>query len=184
MASLCDKFAGIRHEYIEVSGLQWPCPEPGHPGTVYLHGDGPLKGKGEFMAAHYRPSAELPDEDYPLLLSTGRTLYHYNSATQTRRAKGADAKQPVNFIEMHRRDAKMRGLANGDKVVVSSRRGAVEAVVNVSPRMKKGCVWMPFHFAEANTNLLTNDAGDTVTGTGEYKVCAVHVRAAAQAAAK
>ncbi|MCP4807102.1 MAG: molybdopterin-dependent oxidoreductase [Proteobacteria bacterium] len=176
MASLSPKFAGISHERIEDAGLQWPCPDPEHPGTPTLHGDGPIRGRGIFQAAAYRPSDELPDNDYPLLLSTGRTLYHYNSATQTRRASGPDAKQPDNFVEMHRLDAKMRGVAAGELVRVTSRRGTVLARVFVSPRMRKGCVWMPLHFAEQNTNRLTNDAGDPITQTAEYKVCAVKVQ--------
>lgn len=179
MAGLCDKFAGISHERIgeDPRGLQWPCPTPEHPGTETLHGDGPIKGKATFQAIVYRPSAELPDEAWPLLLSTGRTLYHYNAGTQTLRAKGAMARQPENFIEMHRKDAKMRGLKDGQRVRVSSRRGALEAVVMVSPRMRRGCVWMPLHFPDSKTNHLTNDAGDAVTSTGEYKVCAVRVEA-------
>lgn len=178
MASLTDKFAGISHDRIDAAGIQWPCPTDEHPGTPTLHEQGLPPGKGRFQPVFYRPSAELPDEEYPLLLSTGRTLYHYNSATQTLRASGAVAKQPENFIEMHRKDAKMRGLSDGQLVQVTSRRGTVEAVVNVSPRMRRGCVWMPLHFPDSLTNRLTNDAGDAVTGTGEYKVCAVTVEAA------
>ncbi len=177
MASLSDKFAGISYERIEDAGLQWPCPTPDHPGTGTLHGEGPLVGKAPFQGVTYRPSAELPDSKYPLILSTGRTLYHYNSATQTLRDAGPVAKQPENFVEMHRKDARMRGLRDGQRVEVSSRRGVIEAVVNVSPRMRRGCVWMPMHFPDSITNRLTNDAGDAVTGTGEYKVCAVEVAA-------
>ncbi len=85
------------------------------------------------------------------------------------------AKQPGSFVEMHRADARRRGLKDGQLVRVRSRRGAVEATVAVSPRMRRGCVWMPLHFPESNTNRLTNDVGDTVTATAEYKVCAVQV---------
>ncbi|MEZ4237740.1 MAG: molybdopterin dinucleotide binding domain-containing protein [Myxococcota bacterium] len=176
MAALTTSYAGISHARIDAEGgLQWPCPTPDHPGTPYLHGSGPIRGKAPFQAIAYRPSDELPDEAYPLLLSTGRTLYHYNAGTQTRRASGPMAKQGGNFIEMHRRDAAVRGLSDGDVVRVSSRRGEVEARVLVSPRMRRGCVWMPLHFPESLTNRLTNDAGDTITGTAEYKVCAVTV---------
>jgi predicted molibdopterin-dependent oxidoreductase YjgC len=185
MAALSDKFAGISHERIDADGgLQWPCPTPEHPGTTYLHGDGPLVGIAPFQPIAYRPSDELPDEEYPLLLSTGRTLYHYNCGTQTRRASGPMAKQRHNFIEMHPRDARRRDLADGDVVRVSSRRGEVDAHVAVSPKMRRGCVWMPLHFPESLTNRLTNDAGDTVTGTGEYKVCAVTVSRVDRGAAK
>jgi formate dehydrogenase major subunit/formate dehydrogenase alpha subunit len=178
MAALSPKFSGITHERIDAEGgLQWPCPDPEHPGTGFLHESGPMIGQAPFQAIEYRPSDELPDEDYPLLLSTGRTLYHYNAATQTRRSSGANAKQPENFIEMHRKDAKMRGFSDGQLIQVTSRRGTVHARVNVSPRMRRGCVWMPLHFGEENTNRLTNDAGDPTTQTAEYKVCAVRVAA-------
>ena len=174
MAALSDKFAGISHARIgDEGGLQWPCPTPDHPGTPTLHGDGPIIGRAGFQAIHYRPSAELPDTDYPLLLSTGRTLYHYNSATQTIRAKGAMAKQPTNFVELHPKDAGRLGVSHGEPVRITSRRGSIVANVDVSRRVRRGCVWMPLHYADSLTNKLTNDAGDTVTGTGEYKVCAV-----------
>ena len=179
LASVADKFGGISHERIEdEGGLQWPCPTPDHPGTGTLHTDGPLKGIAPFQVTEYRPSDELPCKDYPLVLSTGRTLYHYNVATQTRRDAGPVAKQSRNFVEMNPRDAKQYGFDDGQTVTVASRRGAIEAAIMLSPRMRPGCVWMPFHFAESATNLLTNDAGDTTTGTGEYKVCAVQLSTA------
>ena len=176
-ASLTPKIAGVSYERLEEhrSGLQWPCPEPDHPGTPSLHLDGPMIGRAPFQAVDYRPSAELADDEFPLVLSTGRTLYHYNSATQTRRDAGPVAKQRSNFLEMHRYDAKQLGVTHGQTVKVLSRRGEVLAEVWVSPRVRVGCVWMPMHFAESRANLLTNDAGDAVTGTGEYKVCAVRV---------
>ena len=176
-ASLTPKIAGISHERLadNVAGIQWPCPDESHPGTPTLHMDGPMIGKAPFQAVDYRPSAELPDNDYPLVLSTGRTLYHYNSATQTRRDPGPVAKQRSNFLEIHRGDAKRLGIKHGETIRVLSRRGAIEAEAWVSPRVRRGCVWMPMHFAEQRANLLTNDAGDSVTGTGEYKVCAVRV---------
>jgi len=177
MAALSPKFSGISHERLEQhpEGLHWPCPDPEHPGSPTLHLDGPLIGTAPFQVAHYRPSAELADAEYPLVLSTGRTLYHYNSATQTLRDPGTVAKQSENFVEVHRRDARKLGVGNDDRVSVHSRRGRIEAVVVVSPRVRPGCVWMPFHFPDQLTNKLTNDAGDDVTGTGEYKVCAVRL---------
>jgi formate dehydrogenase alpha subunit len=176
MAQLCDPFAGISHARIdEQGGLQWPCPSAEHPGTETLHADGPIKGTAPFQPTTYRPSEELPDAEYPLLLSTGRTLYHYNAATQTRRSSGAKIRQPENFVEIHRKDARKRGFADGELVRVLSRRGEVQARIMVSPRMRIGCVWMPLHFGEQNTNYLTNDAGDPVTQTAEYKVCAVRI---------
>lgn len=184
LASLSDPFAGISHERIDAEGgLHWPCPTGDHPGTPTLHVDGPIKGKGTFQAVEYRPSAELADAEYPIVLSTGRTLYHYNSGTQTLRESGPCLKQPENFLELHRRDAKKSGLADGQRIRVISRRGEVEAVVLISPRMRPGCAWMPFHFPDQQVNRITNDAGDPVTQTGEYKVCAIRLEALAPEAA-
>jgi len=176
MASLSPRFAGISHARIDAEGgLQWPCPDPEHPGTPTLHEDGPIRGKAMFQPVEYRPSEEVADDEYPLLLSTGRTLYQYNAATQTRRDTGTVAKNPSAFLEMHAEDAARIGVDSGAWVIVSSRRGQVAVEVLVSDRMQQGCVWMPMHFAEARANLVTNDAGDAVTGTPEYKVCAVRV---------
>jgi formate dehydrogenase major subunit/formate dehydrogenase alpha subunit len=176
LAELSPKFAGISHERIEgEGGLQWPCPDDTHPGTPTLHMDGPLVGSAPFQVVEYRPSEELADDEYPLVLSTGRTLYHYNAATQTRREPGSNIKDPECFVEMHRRDAAKLGVEDGEKVNVVTRRGKVEGAVQVSRRMRPGCIWMPLHFAESRVNRLTNDAGDPVTGTAEYKVCAARV---------
>ncbi len=177
MVADAPKFSGISHARIETEGgIQWPCSSPDEPGTVYLHERGILRGKGLFTPVDYRPSAESEDSDYPLLLSTGRTLYHYNSATQTRREQGARLKQPEAYIELHPKDAGRRGIEDGDLVEVYTRRGAIHCRAMVSRQVRKGCIWMPFHFAEARANLLTNDVGDAVTGTAEYKVCAAEVR--------
>ena len=178
------KFAGITHARLDAmdergeafTGLQWPCPETEHPGTRFLHEGGVLRGKGRFTAVDYRPSMELPCEDYGLLLSTGRTLYHYNAATQTRRDAGPATKQPANFVQLHPRDARKRGVTDGEQVLVTTRRGEVEATALVTRDVRPGCIWMPLHFAEARANELTNDAGDAVTGTAEYKVCAAEIR--------
>lgn len=177
MAASAPKFAGISHERIDAegTGLQWPCTGPEERGTRYLHEGGVLRGKGQFQAVDYRPSAERPDDDYPLILSTGRTLYHYNAATQTRREPGALEKQPEAFVEIHPRDARRRGIEDGAKIRVETRRGQVVCRAILSKQVRRGCIWMPLHFAEARANLLTNDAGDPVTQTAEYKVCAAQV---------
>ncbi len=181
LAADAPRFAGISHGRIErerpygLTGLQWPCPDPDHPGTLYLHERGILRGKGLFSAVEYRPPHEEPDESYALVLSTGRTLYHYNAATQTRREEGLVDKQPEVFVELHPSDARKRGIESGDVVEIRTRRGAVRAPALVSRQVRPGCIWMPLHFAEARANVLTNDAGDPVTGTAEYKVCAAEV---------
>ena len=179
------KFSGISHARldaeaargeVEKTGLQWPCPTPEHPGTTFLHQEGVLRGKGLFQPVEYRPPMELPDEDYGLILSTGRTLYHYNAATQTRRESGLVAKQPESFVEIHPRDARKRDIADGDLIELSTRRGAIRARALLSRQVRPGCIWTPLHFPDARANVVTNDAGDPVTGTAEYKVCAAEVR--------
>lgn len=178
MTSLVPSFAGITYEHIEKlgHGIQWPCTDEEHDGTLYLHENGILRGKGLFTPVDYRPSKELADDAYPLVLSTGRTLYHYNAATQTRRAQGLHVKQSEAFVEMHPRDAGRRSVEDGDWVDVISRRGSLRCRALISKQVQRGSVWMPFHFAEARANLLTTDEGDEVTGTAEFKVCAAEIR--------
>ncbi|MCO4759867.1 MAG: molybdopterin-dependent oxidoreductase [Myxococcales bacterium] len=176
MAGLCDKFAGISYARIEAEGgLQWPCPTSDHPGTTYLHSDGPLRGKAQFIPIDYRRSAELPDPDWPMLLSTGRTLYHYNAATQTRREDGVNDKQQTCFVELHPHDGGTLGVTDQQEVTVQTRRGEIVAAVRLTTRVAPGRIWLPMHFSEARANLLTVDDGDGVTGTAEYKVCAARI---------
>ncbi len=182
MASLSPKFAGISHERIErEGGLQWPVETADAPSTEYLHKDGVLRGKGLFCAVEYRPPFESADVEFPLVLSTGRTLYHYNVATQTRRNEGLVAKQPAAFVELHKGNAYKLGISDGAIVEVITRRGRVRCRAMISRQVRRNCIWMPFHFPETRTNLLTTDAGDAVTGTGEYKVCAARVELVEQA---
>lgn len=176
MASLCPKFAGISHERIEKGGgLQWPVTSPDAPSTEYLHKGGVLRGKGLFQGVEFRPPFEQEDPEYPLILSTGRTLYHYNAATQTRRSDGLTKKQPEAFVEVHPRNAKKQGIEDGQLVDVVTRRGRVRCRAMYSRQVRRNAIWMPFHFPDARTNYLTTDAGDEVTGTGEYKVCAARL---------
>ncbi len=176
LASLAPKFAGISHERIEgEGGLQWPVPSPDAPSTEFLHKGGVLRGKGLFQPVEFRPPFEEEDVEYPLILSTGRTLYHYNAATQTRRNEQLDEKQPECFVEVHPANARELGIEDGQLVEVETRRGRVRARAMLSRQVRRNAIWMPFHFAEARTNELTVDAGDQVTGTGEYKVCAARL---------
>ena len=176
MASLAPKFAGISHQRIEKEGgLQWPVTSPDAPSTEYLHKGGVLRGKGLFQPVEFRPPFEVEDEEFPLVLSTGRTLYHYNAATQTRRSEGLSDKQPEGFVEIHPKYAREHGIHDGQMVWVRTRRSQVKARVMLSRQVRYNSIWMPFHFPEMRTNQLTVDAGDEVTGTGEYKVCAARI---------
>ena len=176
VADLAPKFAGIRYDRIEKDGLQWPCPDRDHPGSPFLHEGGPIRGKGLFYGLDHVPPWEQPDEDFPLLLTTGRTLYHYNAATQTSRSVGHLDKQSANFIEISPADASRHEIAEGQAIQVESRRGAVSAIAVVTDRVPSGTVWMPMHFAAARANVLTGDGRDSEVGTPEYKVTAVRLR--------
>ena len=176
-ADLAPLWTGIRYDRIEEVGLQWPCPDRDHPGSPYLHAPSPARpnGKGKFYPVEYQPPIEQPDSEYPFVLSTGRTLYHYNSATMTMREEGVTQKQEEPFVEMHPEDAQALGVTGGDWVRLVSRRGELEARARIGDRVYPGLVWMALHFAEAKVNWLTHDVGDPLIGTPEYKTSAVRV---------
>jgi predicted molibdopterin-dependent oxidoreductase YjgC len=176
-ADLAPLWTGIRYDRIEEVGLQWPCTDRDHPGSPYLHAPHPARpsGKGKFYPVEYQPPIEQPDSEYPFVLSTGRTLYHYNSATMTMLEDGVVQKQEEPFVEMHPEDAQALGVADGDRVRLVSRRGELEARAKLGDRVYPGLVWMALHFAEAKVNWLTHDVGDPLIGTPEYKTSAVRV---------
>jgi formate dehydrogenase alpha subunit len=178
LASLTPSLAGISYARIDQVGLQWPCPTPDHPGTPYLHEGRFTRGKGLMHAITFRPPAEVPDDEYPLILSTGRTLYNYNIGNMTRKNPAIKQKEDRNFVEMHESDAARLGIGDGGLARVTTRRGTLVVPARVGDRVRPGGLWMPFHFVETNTNVLTNDAFDNITRTGEYKACAARVEAA------
>lgn len=176
IASLTPSFGGISHERLDCGTfLQWPCPTPEHPGTPILHVGTCARGAGLFYPAKYRPSDELPDAQYPLLLITGRMYYHYNAGAMTGRCEGIQAISNHSYIELNELDAAALGIADGDRVKVSSRRGEIETTAAVGERVGEGEVFMTFHFADGNVNRLTNAATDEIARIPEYKVCACKV---------
>ncbi|RKX33961.1 MAG: formate dehydrogenase subunit alpha, partial [Verrucomicrobia bacterium] len=168
-------YGGISFDRIEEVGLQWPCPDKDHPGTVFLHEGEFKRGKGKFHATPFRAAAEEPDGDYPLLLTTGRYLYHWHTRTMTSRTEGLEELCPPVPIEIHPDDAAQLGIADGAKVEVSSRRGTIHADAVVTDRSPRGTVFMAFHFHEGAANKLTNDALDPIAKIPEFKVCAVRI---------
>jgi formate dehydrogenase alpha subunit len=178
MASLTPSYGGMSFERIDKVGLQWPCPTSDHPGTMFLHEGRFARGKGLMHAIKYRPPAEVPDEDYPFVLSTGRTLYNYNIGNMSRKSATIAQKQNENFVEMNTADAERLGIADGGAARVTTRRGSVAVRASVSDKVRPGALWMPFHFVETATNRLTNDAFDNITRTAEYKACAAAVEKA------
>jgi formate dehydrogenase major subunit/formate dehydrogenase alpha subunit len=167
--------AGITYQRIAKKGIQWPCPTLDHPGTPYLFKGGFPRGKASFTAVSYKPSDELPDNDYPFLLSTGRQLFQYHTGSMTRRVEAINTVSPTAYIEIHPDDARTRGIHDGDFVQVSSRRGSIHIRASVSDRPLKGTVFIPFHFREAAANKLTNTALDPISKIPELKVCAVKI---------
>jgi formate dehydrogenase major subunit/formate dehydrogenase alpha subunit len=179
IARVTPSYAGITYDRIEAEGLHWPCPHEEHPGTPILHREQFTRGKGLFHAIDYVPPAELTDDDYPLYLTTGRVLYHYHTGTMTMKSAGLNERVPECFVEISTRDAAEYGIDDGSRVEIASRRGKITATVQVSPKAVAGTVFIPFHFAQAAANRLTNAVLDPVSKIPEYKVCAVKVSKAA-----
>jgi predicted molibdopterin-dependent oxidoreductase YjgC len=132
VAKVTPSYAGISYERLEKGGIQWPCPTPEHQGTKFLHKDKFSRGLGLFSAIEYIAPNELPDKQYPFLLSTGRVLYHYHTGTMTTRAEGLNERCPESLVEINPADAEKMGIAEGQKVKVTSRRGTVEAKATIT----------------------------------------------------
>ena len=175
MRSVTPTYAGITYDRLETESLQWPCWDEEHSGTPVLHVDTCMRGKGRFVVVDHRNPAEMPDAEYPLMLTTGRVSAHYHTGTMTRKCWGLDGANPEEMVELNPHDATNLGIEDGDLVAVTSRRGQVQARVEVTQRVPEGLVFMTFHFTEASGNVLTNSAADPVTQTPELKVCAVNV---------
>ncbi len=178
IARLTPIYGGVSYERLEPENegfLQWPVTAPDHPGTPFLHKGKFSRGRGKFHAIHFKEAAELPDEEYPFILTTGRLMFHFHTGTMTRRTEKLHQEVPEAYVEIHPEDATRIGLDGQKRVRVSSRRGEIELAVRVTEYIKPGVVFIPFHFAEAAANALTHAALDPSSGIPEYKVCAVRV---------
>lgn len=180
IASVTPSFAGISHERLDSAevggrGLQWPCTSKEHPGTPIMHVGKFARGLGMFYPAKYEPSTQQVSEEYPLIMMTGRILYHYNACAMTGKQKEINELAPRSFIELNAEDAKNLGIADGDRVYVSSPKGTIASYADVSDKCKPGQCWMPFHFLDGNSNWLVGDHLDDISKTPEYKVTAVKV---------
>lgn len=176
-------FAGITYKRLdEGQGLQWPCPDEDHPGTPYLHRDDMDSGMpGFFAPVDHIPPAEEADDEYPIVLTTGRRRSTYHTGTQTGRASGFELLMPHEMCEINPIDAAEMGFEDGDTLVVSSRRGSVTVAAKVTDRSPRGAVFMSFAFPElTRTNDVTSDAYDFITETPEFKACAVKIEKAAE----
>ena len=175
IARLTPSYGGITYERLEKGSLQWPCPTPEHPGTSILHSQIFTRGKGRFMPLEYKPSKELPDDQFPLVLTTKRSLYQYHTGTMTHKVSALNALLGEGLVEINPLDAVALSLNDGDMVKVISRRGDVTAKAKLSGLTPAGVISMDFHFAEMPTNTLTNPAFDPVSKIPEFKVAAVRV---------
>jgi formate dehydrogenase alpha subunit len=176
IAALTPIYGGVTYERLEQDGfLQWPVPNAEHPGTPYLHKGKFSRGLGHFSSIAFKEPAEVPDEEYPLLLTTGRIMFHFHTGSMTRRSEKLDREVPEGYIEISPEDADHLGLDKSERVRVVSRRGEIETHAWITKRVPPGTVFIPFHFAEAAANVLTNPALDPVAKIPEYKVAAVRV---------
>lgn len=173
--SLVPSYGGITYERLEKEGLQWPCPDINHPGTRFLHKGKFSRGLGRFTINDYAQSSELPTEEYPYILTTGRLLHHYHTGTMTRRAWALDREYPIGFMEVNPKDAENLGLRNRKKVRVTSRIGEIIIEVRITENIMEGVVFIPFHFYESAVNKLVGKNLDPTVQIPEFKVCAVRI---------
>ena len=184
IARLVPQYGGVSHERLDATteGIQWPCPDADHPGTPMLHVDTfpTADGKASFVPVIHRDVAEPTDADFPLVLSTGRSLYHFHTGTMTRKVSGLNDIRKEELVEINPVDARRLAIDDDNVVRVTSRRGSVTSKARVTERSPPGTVFMTFHFAESPTNRLTIAALDPDSKIAEAKVCAVRVEPAGE----
>jgi len=171
MAKLTPIYGGISYERIKTGGLQWPCPTKDHPGTPILHKEKFSRGKGKFWPIEFKEPAELPDNEYPFILTTGRVIFHYHTGTMSRKSELLNKEVPTGYVEINPADAQKLNISNSSKVAVISRRGRLEINARITDQVKEGVVFIPFHFAECAANILTNPVFDPVAKIPEFKAC-------------
>lgn len=175
IAALTPTMSGISYARLERGGIQWPCPTPDHPGTPIMHTEKFTRGLGRFTPLVFREPVENPDNEYPFVLNTGRILQHWHGGTLTRRSVGLNWIVPEGEIQINTDDGERLGIATGELIRVSSRRGEATGKARLTAKLPRGMVFMNFHFAEIPTNALTGNAVDPVAKIPEYKVSAVKI---------
>ncbi len=173
--TLTPSYGGITYKRLEKESPQLPCTHEESPGTPILHVGTFIRGKGRFNSLKYKPPAELPDKDYPFILTTGRSLYHYQTGTVSRKVFGLNVLEPESLLEINPADAQSLNVKNEDFIKITSRRGQVTARAKVTESCLPGVVYMNFHFSETAVNTLTNPALDPASKITEFKVCAVRI---------
>lgn len=177
MAALTPKsYAGMTYGRLGLDGLQWPCPDLEHPGTPYLHKDQFARGRGKFHGVEYQDPAEMPDEKYPFFLTTGRMFAHFHTGTMTRVSPQLDVEQKTGYVSINPEDAGTLSVEDGDMLILTSRRGQIEVPAKITDSVKPGTLFLPIHFGENPTNVLTSsDAVDPLAKIPEFKVSAVKI---------
>lgn len=175
LRALTPSYGGITHKRLLSGGIQWPCPNPDHPGTPYLYKESFPRGKASFAPVEHAAPAEITDAEYPFVLTTGRNLYQYHTGSMSRRVAPIETHAGEAYVEISKQDAAKIGIKSGDKIKVISRRGTIEIKARVSDKVGAGLVFIPMHYAEAAANELTNDATDAIAKIPEFKVCAVKI---------
>ncbi len=187
LRTVTPSYAGITYERIEKCGIQWPCPNEDHPGTPILHANGPIRngGKGLLKCLTWQPSPDVGDPEYPYILNSSRILYHYHTRTMTDRTRAIHFTAPRKWIELWHEDAMEMGIAEGEWVKVSSKRGSIFAEARIVDTLQPGVAWMPFHYAEGANVLSDAHHLDPVSKIPGYKQIGIKIeKVDAETAAK
>ncbi|HUU07782.1 MAG TPA: formate dehydrogenase subunit alpha [Thermoplasmata archaeon] len=178
LAAVAPIYGGVDYERIDREIVRWPCPSKDHPGTKVLHTGSFKIGKGVFAIVEHTPPMEETDENFPFILTTGRNLFHFHTGSMTRRSVKLQRESPEPYVEINSADANQLDVLEGQSVRVSSRRGSITLAARVTDWIRPGTIFIPFHYAEAAANKLTNNALDPIAQIPEFKVCAASVERA------
>ncbi|HMK16118.1 MAG TPA: molybdopterin dinucleotide binding domain-containing protein, partial [Methanomicrobiales archaeon] len=178
VAKVTPSYGGMSYARLEKpEALHWPCPTADHPGTPILHKEkfAHPDGLGVLTPIEWKPPAEVPDKEFPLVLTTGRCIWQWHTGTMTRRSEDLEREVPTGWVEINPEDAAALRITNGEMVKAKSRRGEIQITAMVTPGIRKGEVFIPFHYVECAANVLTNNALDPVAKIPEFKACAVRI---------
>ena len=183
VTAVTPSYHGMSYARLDPDGLHWPCPTAEHPGTAILHREkfATPDGLGVFSAIEWKPPAEVPDAEYPYVLTTGRVIWQWHTGTMTRRSWSLEKEAPIGWIEINPEDAKALGVRDGEVVRASTRRGSIDIPARVTPEIIRGVMFIPFHYKEHPANMLTHNALDPIAKIPEFKACAVRVEKVAEA---
>ena len=182
VTAVTPSYHGMSYARLDPDGLHWPCPTAEHPGTAILHREkfATPDGLGVFSAIEWKPPAEVPDAEYPYVLTTGRVIWQWHTGTMTRRSWSLEKEAPIGWIEINPEDAKALGIRDNEVVRASTRRGSIDIPARVTPEIIRGVMFIPFHYKEHPANMLTHNALDPIAKIPEFKACAVRVEKVAE----